>query len=233
MIGCIPCWKSMDQHTKVTCLYKLINIIILVIIFAKDYLSIAICHGHKEILEAPGWFQDSLDQCPMPINVDQNSSIDPNVDQFRSMPINSDQCRLIGIERNWSELIGIDRQWSALRDISDQCHDFDRHWLALVGIGHWSRGVLWFATNSRYQKQFPHIYDYTWIYRALSHNKARLTSYRKGIIWSIQSGCRNKSFYTSFTNVPCKGNLGQYWASGFEFKWQVAFFLYGDHGSPV
>ncbi len=23
---------------------------------------------------------------------------------------------------------GIDRQWSALRDISDQCHDFDRHW---------------------------------------------------------------------------------------------------------
>ena len=25
-------------------------------------------------------FQDSLDQCPIPINADQNSGIDPNVD---------------------------------------------------------------------------------------------------------------------------------------------------------
>ncbi len=32
-------------------------------------------------------YQDSLDQCPVPINADQNSGIDPNVDQFRSMPI--------------------------------------------------------------------------------------------------------------------------------------------------
>ncbi len=48
--------------------------------------------------------QDSLDQCPMPINAYQNSGIDPNVDQ--------------------SAMIGID-------SISDQCHDFDRHWSAL------------------------------------------------------------------------------------------------------
>ena len=44
--------------------------------------------------------QDSLDQCPMPINAYQNSGIDPNVDQ--------------------SVMIGID-------SISDRCHDFDRH----------------------------------------------------------------------------------------------------------
>ncbi len=30
--------------------------------------------------------QDSPDQCPMPINADQDSGIIPNVDQFRSMP---------------------------------------------------------------------------------------------------------------------------------------------------
>ena len=35
--------------------------------------------------------QDTLDQCPMPINADQDPGIDPNVDQFRSMPINSNQ----------------------------------------------------------------------------------------------------------------------------------------------
>ncbi len=31
----------------------------------------------------------------------------PNVDQFRSMPINSSQCRLIGNDRHWEALIGI------------------------------------------------------------------------------------------------------------------------------
>ncbi len=37
------------------------------------------------------YIQDSLDQCPMPINADQNSGIDPKVNQFCSMPINADQ----------------------------------------------------------------------------------------------------------------------------------------------
>ena len=37
------------------------------------------------------YIQDSLDQCPMPINAEKNSGIDPNANQFRSMPINSDQ----------------------------------------------------------------------------------------------------------------------------------------------
>ena len=100
------------------------------------------------------YIHDSLDQCPMPINADQNPGIDPNADQFRSMPdqflsmsINVDQCQIkliwltvftnvllvpwSGIDRHWEELIGIDRQWSTLRGISDQCHDFDRHWEAL------------------------------------------------------------------------------------------------------
>ncbi len=66
-------------------------------------------------------------QCrSMPINVDQNSGIDPNVDQFLSMPINSDQ--LIGIERNWSELIGNDRHWEAFRINAMILSCIDRHW---------------------------------------------------------------------------------------------------------
>ncbi len=84
--------------------------------------------------------------CPMPINADQNSGIDPNVDQFRSMPINSDQFLSMPIngdqcqiKQNWSALRGIDQNWSALRGN-------DRHWEAfrinamiLMGIdGHWS-----------------------------------------------------------------------------------------------
>ncbi len=53
--------------------------------------------------------QDSPDQCPMPINADQNHGID---------------LKLIGIDRHWSALIGIDWHW-------DQCQNFDRHWSAL------------------------------------------------------------------------------------------------------
>ncbi len=89
------------------------------------------------------------------IIADQNSGIDSNADQFRSMPINGRSSRidpaLIGIDQHWSalvftnvllmpwssidwhweKLLGIDQQRSALRGISDQCHDFDRHWSAL------------------------------------------------------------------------------------------------------
>ena len=64
--------------------------------------------------------QDSLNHCPMPINADQNSGIDTNVNQCWLMPINSDQ-------------------WSTSRGISDQCHDFDRHW---------SRDSWWNAGNN-------------------------------------------------------------------------------------
>ena len=63
----------------------------------------------------------------------QCRSIPINADQFLSMPIRH-WSTLICIERNWSEFIGIDRQWSALRDISDQCYDFDRHWALIGGV---------------------------------------------------------------------------------------------------
>ncbi len=81
--------------------------------------------------------QDSLDQCPMPINADQNSGIDPNVDQFLSMP---DQAELIRhwSALNWSELIGNDRHWEAFRINAMILIGIDRHWSAL-GI---DRGVL-------------------------------------------------------------------------------------------
>ena len=46
--------------------------------------------------------QDSLNQCPMPINTNQNSGIDLkflslpiNADQFFSIPLNVDQCQSI------------------------------------------------------------------------------------------------------------------------------------------
>ena len=40
--------------------------------------------------------QNSLDQCPMPINVDHNSGIDPNVDKFQSV---------ISIERHFRQSV--------------------------------------------------------------------------------------------------------------------------------
>ncbi len=57
-----------------------------------------------------------------------------NSDQFCSIPINSSQCQTTKIQAMpWF--------WSALRGISDQCHDFDRHWSAL-GIDPRSPGLL-------------------------------------------------------------------------------------------
>ena len=56
-------------------------------------------NGAPELAEADE-DQDFPDQCPMPINVDQNHGIDPKclsmliiADQCRSIPINSSQCR--------------------------------------------------------------------------------------------------------------------------------------------
>ncbi len=57
-----------------------------------------------------GQNQDSLDQCPMPINTDQNCGIDPNVDQFRSVPINARS----GIDRHLEELIGNERHFGSM-----------------------------------------------------------------------------------------------------------------------
>ncbi len=87
-------------------------------------------------------WQDSPDQCPMPINADQNHGIDP---KCLSMPIIADQCRSIPlnssqIERNWEELIGIDRHWSEFINIGINARIFigiDRHWSALGIESHW------------------------------------------------------------------------------------------------
>ncbi len=65
--------------------------------------------------------QDSLDQCPMSINADQNHGIDP---KRLSMPVIADQCRLIPINSIIRALVGIDRHWY-------RCQNFDRHWSAL------------------------------------------------------------------------------------------------------
>ncbi len=88
--------------------------------------------------------QDSLDQCPMPINADQTSGIDPNVDQFwsmkinadkfRSIPINADQSALRGIDRNWSALIGNDQHWEAFRINAMILIGIDRHWALIGGV---------------------------------------------------------------------------------------------------
>ncbi len=95
------------------------------------------------------YFQDSPDQCPMPIkimalirNTSQCRSLPINADQFRSIPLNVDQCRLMPDQaeliRHWSALTvftnvlmmpwsGIDRHWEKLIRI-------DRQWSALRGI---------------------------------------------------------------------------------------------------
>ena len=89
------------------------------------------------------WNQESLNQCPIPINTDQCrskswhwSKMPLNADHCWSMPINSDQflsthfmnagsilldLALIGIERNWSELIDI---WINARILNS----IERHW---------------------------------------------------------------------------------------------------------
>ncbi len=62
----------------------------------------------------------NADQCgSMLIIADHCWSLPINTDQCRSMTINDDQCR-------------INSAW-------DQCQNSDRHWSALIGIGHWSR----------------------------------------------------------------------------------------------
>ncbi len=55
--------------------------------------------------------QDSLNQCPMPINANQNHGIDP---KCLSMPIIANQSELIDIEINASIWIGIDWHWAVI-----------------------------------------------------------------------------------------------------------------------
>ncbi len=68
------------------------------------------------------YIQDSFDQYPTRIKILPLIPMSINADQFLSIP-----------------------NWEALRGISDQCHDFDRHW-ALI------EGVLYFTYIVRYWK---------------------------------------------------------------------------------
>ncbi len=71
-------------------------------------------------------------QCrSMPIKIPALIPMSINSDQCWSIPIDSSHCRSMPINVLLMPWSGIDRQWSAFRDISDQCHDFDRHWSAL------------------------------------------------------------------------------------------------------
>ncbi len=70
----------------------------------------------------------------MPINADQNCSIDPNADEYRSLPINANQFGSISINAGSRiinlALISIDLHWNQLILIS-----IDRHWYQLTLIG--------------------------------------------------------------------------------------------------
>ncbi len=85
--------------------------------------------------------QDSLDQCPMPINADQNSGIDPNVDQFRSFRGISDQCH------DSHFMIRIDRYWALMEGVLTCVYSsvlYIVHCISLI-LNSWSKLVLdWF-----------------------------------------------------------------------------------------
>ncbi len=76
-------------------------------------------------------WQDSLNQCPMPINADQNHGIDL---KCRSRPIDIDQ--------NWSKLRGVDWHWSELIDIGIDARiliGIDQHLPLIEGVLIWVR----------------------------------------------------------------------------------------------
>ena len=97
------------------------------------------------------YIQDSLDHCPMPINVDQCRSKSWH---WSEMSLNADHCLIW----HWSALIGIDRHW-------DQCQNFERHWSTL-GIdwgnpdhNRWSTG--WSTKNTNlFWQQWSNIGSY-------------------------------------------------------------------------
>ena len=63
---------------------------------------------HQVPYQTTPQIHDSLDQCPMPINSDQN--IDSNDDRYRSM---------IGIERYLGSMTGLRESWNCLQSISE------------------------------------------------------------------------------------------------------------------
>ena len=80
---------------------------------APIFYAFCVSPNQYEIRSAPKgvdyYFQDSLDQSPMPIKIVL----------LIPMPINSDKSSLRSIGRNW------------LKGISDQFQNFDRYWSAL------------------------------------------------------------------------------------------------------
>ena len=89
---------------------------------------------HSTIHYSPGLPRSmpNADQCrSVPIKI---MALIRNVSQCQSLPIIADQCRSIPLNSSQfrEELIGIDRNWSTLGSMPE-------FWLALIGIGHWSR----------------------------------------------------------------------------------------------
>ncbi len=106
------------------------------------------CHVSTIYIFITCMIQDSLDQCPIVINADQNPGIDPKclsmpiiADQFQSIPITPDQCKNIsawsGIDWNLLELICIDQNWLELISIGINAGIFigiDRNWALIEGV---------------------------------------------------------------------------------------------------
>ncbi len=127
--------SQLPKSTKVSC-YKVLE--------GSTYLS----SWRKLIVK--GCFciiQDSLDQCPMQINVNQCWSVSTkimalirNASQCWSLPINSDQFLSMpinaGSRHHYSiskmEVIRIDQHWSILRSMPEFLS-------SLIGLGHWLR----------------------------------------------------------------------------------------------
>ncbi len=95
------------------------------------------------------YYQDSLDQCPMPIKILALIPMSINANQLQSIAINVNQCQ---IKQNWSDIdvllmpwSGIDRNWEELIGIERHFGSMPWFWYALIGIGHWLREscIIW------------------------------------------------------------------------------------------
>ncbi len=83
----------------------------------EGHLSILVRHMLITMGQFAKDLQDSLNQCPMPMNGDQNTGIDP---KCRSIPLNSNQCQsMIVIDRNRLALIKIYWHFSLIQEVLD------------------------------------------------------------------------------------------------------------------
>ncbi len=88
-------------------------------IVAREWVTLSILWSVCTLLQI-FYIQDSFDQCPMPINVNQ----------CRSKSWHSSQCRSIPIVPHWQSLMS---------NHNYVINTIDWHWSALIGFGHWSK----------------------------------------------------------------------------------------------